>query len=337
MNPTVAAIVLVLLVAGPLVAAPLERNIEFYFLAIGMLAIILAGRLGWALAWDAALTPVPIAIAVAVAGMLFGTGRKTLDRVFERLERRIARSILTGLSVFLIALLSSLITAIVAALVLAETVGLLRLPERARIRVTVSGCFAIGLGASLTPLGEPLATLASRAMGLSFLGLFRLLGPYVLPGMVFCALIAGFFARGEYSSRVTLHHVRETSRDVLLQTVKVYAFVAGLVMVGEAFAPWAVQHVDRLSSSALFWLNTVSAALDNATLVALEVHKMEPVRAREAIIALLVSGGMLIPGNVPNIVCAGILKIGSMAWARAAIPLGLLMMAAYFAVLTCWG
>jgi len=333
MNPTIAVIVLVLLLAGPLAAAPLERNIEFYFLAIGVLAIVLARRLSWTVAWDAARAPVWIAMAVAAAGLIFGAARKKLDRVFERLEAMVARGFLTGLSVFLIALLSSVITAIVAALILVETVGLLRLPERARVRVTVSGCFAIGLGASLTPVGEPLATLAARAMSLPFLGLFDLLGPYVLPAMAFCALIAGVSARGWLLERGTVSHVHERWRDVLLQTVKVYAFVAGLVLVSEAFAPLAVQYVSRVSSRALFWLNTVSAALDNATLVALEVHKMEPGRARAAIIALLVSGGMLIPGNVPNIVCAGLLKIDSLAWARVAIPLGLVMMSAYFLVL----
>ena len=61
---------------------------------------------------------------------------------------------------------------------------------------------------------------------------------------------------------------------------------------------------------------------------------MDAKRARTAIIALPVSGGMLIPGNVPNIVCAGLLKIGSPAWARVAIPLGLVMMSAYFVALS---
>jgi len=337
MNPAIAVIVLVLLLAGPIAAAPLERNIEFYFLAIGMLAIVLAGRLTWTVAWDAARAPIWIAMAVAVAGLAFRAGRDQLDRAFVWLEATMARSYLTGLSVLVIALLSSVVTAIVAALLLVETIGLLRLPERARVRVAVCGCFAIGLGAALTPLGEPLATLAAHAMGLPFLGLFRLLGSYALPGIVFCAAIAGFSARGWVLDRGDVSHVDERSRDVLMQTIKVYAFVVGLVLVSEAFAPLAMRYVGRLSAPKLFWLNTVSAALDNATLVALEVHKMDAGRARSAIIALLVSGGMLIPGNVPNIVCAGLLKIGSLAWAKFAIPLGLAMMGVYFVTLSGCG
>jgi predicted cation transporter len=333
MSPTLALIVLVLLIAGPLAAAPLERNIEFYFLAIGVLAIVLARRLSWALACDAARAPVGIAIAVAVSGVIFGATRRRLDRLFVRLESMAPRSVLSGLAVFVIALLSGVITAVVAAMLLVETVNLMRLPEPARVRVTVFGCYAIGLASALTPLGGPLAALAARAMGLPFIGLFALLGPYVLPGIVLCALAAGYSARGWLLERGALVHVRERWLDVVLQTVKIYAFVAGLVLVGEALAPFAESYVSRVSSPALFWMNSISAALDNATLVALEVHKMSAERARMALIALLVSGGMLIPGNVPNIICAGLLKIGSSAWARVAIPLGLVMMSGYFLML----
>ena len=51
-----------------------------------------------------------------------------------------------------------------AFLVLVEVVGLLHLAGDKRVRVVVAGCFAIGMGASLTPLGEPLSTLAARAL-----------------------------------------------------------------------------------------------------------------------------------------------------------------------------
>ena len=56
-------------------------------------------------------------------------------------------------------------------------------------------------------------------------------------------------------------------------------------------------------------------------------------RAREAILSLLVSGGMLIPGNIPNIVSAGALRIGSAAWAKIGVPMGLVMLGIYFAVI----
>jgi predicted cation transporter len=82
-----------------------------------------------------------------------------------------------------------------------------------------------------------------------------------------------------------------------------------------------------------FWVNTISAALDNATLVAVEFHSISRERALAALISLLVSGGMLIPGNVPNIVCANKLGMRSSEWARTGLPTGLIMLGIYFAVL----
>ena len=48
---------------------------------------------------------------------------------------------------------------------------------------------------------------------------------------------------------------------------------------------------------------------------------------------LLLAGGMLIPGNIPNIIAAGKLKIKSSEWAIFAVPLGLLVMGGYFCLL----
>jgi predicted cation transporter len=48
---------------------------------------------------------------------------------------------------------------------------------------------------------------------------------------------------------------------------------------------------------------------------------------------LLISGGMLIPGNIPNIVAAGRLGIGSREWARVGLVMGVPLMALCFGVL----
>jgi len=91
--------------------------------------------------------------------------------------------------------------------------------------------------------------------------------------------------------------------------------------------------VPMLNNAALFWANTVSAILDNATLVAIEIRALPSGRARDVILALLISGGMLIPGNIPNVIAAGALKIESGRWARIAIPIGLVTLGIYFALL----
>jgi predicted cation transporter len=52
-----------------------------------------------------------------------------------------------------------------------------------------------------------------------------------------------------------------------------------------------------------------------------------------AILGLLIAGGMLIPGNIPNIVAAERLKISMREWAVIGIPLGAAVMVIYFVVL----
>jgi predicted cation transporter len=48
---------------------------------------------------------------------------------------------------------------------------------------------------------------------------------------------------------------------------------------------------------------------------------------------LLIAGGMLIPGNIPNIVAAERLKISMKEWAVIGVPLGLVIMVIYFIAL----
>ncbi len=48
---------------------------------------------------------------------------------------------------------------------------------------------------------------------------------------------------------------------------------------------------------------------------------------------LLIAGGMLIPGNIPNIIAAGKMGITSKEWARYGVPLGFVLLVIYFAFL----
>jgi predicted cation transporter len=343
MNSAVGVALIGLLLVGPVVSHLVEEQIELFFLAIGLLAMTLAGAWRWEVVRHAVEEPVWITLAVIVAGVIFDRLRGPMDRGMEWLRARVARPFLCSSAVFLVASFSSVITAILAALVLVEVVGFLRLDARARLRVTVAGCFAIGLGASLTPLGEPLSTLAADALGLGFTGLFTLLAPYVLPGMLTCSIVAGLFALGEQGEEsapavvLAFAHLRESFFYSCIRGLRVYVFVAALVLVSRAFADLALRYVPMLSDGQLFWANTVSAVMDNATLVALEIHTIDPARARSAIIALLVAGGMLIPGNIPNIVAAGALRIGAGSWAKVGIPMGLALLGIYFALLSATG
>lgn len=329
MNPVLALALLAVLLLGPLLLAPLERNIEWLFLTLGIVAAVAADRLSAPLIVRALREPLPISLTVVIAGILFARGEAVLAAGLAWLAERIPRAWLVALATFLSAMLASVVTAIVAALAFAQMIQLLRLHGPQRRRTAVAGCFAIGLGAALTPLGEPLATLATSALRLDMLGLMRLLGIYLLPGMIACSLLAGWFAAGAQAPLSNAVGVKAAAGS-LLEGVKIYAFVAGLVLIGATFEPLAAPRMARLSPSFLYWGNMISAAADNATLVAIELHGLSAARARPALIALLVSGGMLIPGNVPNIICAAKLGLGSREWARTGVPLGLLLLLAYF-------
>jgi len=339
MNSLATLIILAALLAGPLIFAPLEHNLEPYCFALGMIAVVVNRQWEWHLLRKAALDPMPLTITVVGAGMLFGALRPVLDRSFAAMRSVLPRPLLAGLVVLIIGLLSSAITAVIAALMLVEGVTLMGLGPAERTRVVVLGCFAIGLGSTLTPIGGPLATLAASAMNLNFMDLFILLSPWIFPGVAAVSVLTTYYARGPYDLVAVdaSPSPHERTRQALMQGLRIFAFIAGLILIGKACAPLASHYVGRLSDGALFWANTISAALDNATLVAIEFHQINRQRAQAALLSLMVSGGMLIPGNVPNIVCANKLSMRSSEWARTGLPLGLIMLGIYFALLLIVG
>ncbi|MCL6557245.1 MAG: DUF1646 domain-containing protein [Firmicutes bacterium] len=126
----------------------------------------------------------------------------------------------------------------------------------------------------------------------------------------------------------------ESYKDVAFRAVKIFVFVMALELLGAGFKPVIDSYVIYFDSRLLYWVNMVSAVLDNATLAAAEISdKMTSAQIQAILMGLLISGGMLIPGNIPNIVSAGKLKIGSREWARLGVPLGLVLMVIYFIVL----
>jgi predicted cation transporter len=81
-------------------------------------------------------------------------------------------------------------------------------------------------------------------------------------------------------------------------------------------------------------MNIISAALDNATLTAAEVGpRMDITQVKSALMGLIIAGGLLIPGNIPNIIAANKLKIKSSEWAKAGVLFGLSLMVFYFVII----
>lgn len=329
-------VILVLVLVLPFTLRPVEENLEPFLFAMGVAATVISRTLNTHLVLHALREPLMITAAVLAAGLLFKLLEKQVGALVDGAVSRLSLPLFGGLVVFMLGLLSSIITAIIASLVLVEIVHQLPVDRKRRVPFIVVACLAIGLGAVLTPVGEPLSTIATSKMGQGFWYLARLLGADIVPGVALLAVLAAYLLRGRAAAREggQPDTQGETYRDVVVRALKVYLFVMALVLLGEGFKPFIDMYVLRLSPPLLYWVNTISAIVDNATLTAAEItHEMTDAQVRAILMGLLISGGMLIPGNIPNIISAGKLGIGSREWARTGIPLCLVLLVAYFLIL----
>jgi predicted cation transporter len=242
--------------------------------------------------------------------------------------------------VAVLGLISSIITAIIAAIFLVEIVNLMPLHRKDKIHVVIIACFAIGLGAVLTPIGEPLSTiavvkLAGAPYHADFWYLLRHLGILIIAGVLLVALFAMFYVgRRARAHAVDVHLVEGGVTEVFVRAGKVYAFVAALFLLGAGMEVVIYKYFSYVPAPVLFWVNMVSAILDNATLTAAEIApSLSQSQIDGALYGLLISGGMLIPGNIPNIISAGKLKITSSEWAKLGVIMGLVLNAIFFIVI----
>jgi predicted cation transporter len=324
----------------PLLVHGVEEQMEIFLAGMGILAVTISSQWSIHLLLDALREPIKITAAVLAAGVLFRFLYWPLARAVDGMRKRAALPILVFLTVVILAIASSVITAIIAALVLVEVVTHLGITGKNRVRLVVMACSAIGFGAALTPFGEPLATVAIANLSgepyhAGFWFLARTLWMYIVPAVLVLGALAALSARGGGPRPETPEREGpESFTAIAIRTAKVYVFVAGLVLLGHGFRPLIDAYIVRLPVTALYWINASSAFLDNATLAAAEiVPTMTPRQITAALLGLLAAGGMLIPGNVPNIIAAGKLKIRNSQWAVLGLPLGIALMALLFAAI----
>lgn len=357
------AIFLIVLL-GPFLVKKIEHNLEAFLFSMGVVAVTVNSVFlkasfnpgtgaeetlpGWNLhlVEKALVDPIEITLAVLFAGLIFHYGRGHIYALMQKILARVPLKIVVFITIIVLGLLSSVITAIIAALLLVEIISALKLNRKTMVNLTIVACFAIGLGAALTPIGEPLSTIVIRTkMKEDFFYLAELLGMFIIPGVLVFGIIGTFFAsksekEGAKGDAVSTES-HERIRDVISRAAKVYVFVMALVLLGTGFTPIIEWYITKLSGETLYWVNMVSAILDNATLAAAEVDPSmivpgapDPaIKVKSVLMGLLVSGGMLIPGNIPNIIAANKLGITSKEWARPGVPLGLAAMLVYFIIL----
>ncbi|RLI83760.1 MAG: cation transporter [Archaeoglobales archaeon] len=342
------AVILLTVLILPFRVRIVEENLEPFFLIMGILSVTVSGLWSFELVKDALKepiwlpnTPIPIGIfqVVLTAGLIIHTFNLQIYDSIIKLLRRIGIGAFTFFMISFLGLISSLISVIVTAVILSEVASILPIDRRRKIEFVVIACFAVGLGAALTPVGEPLSTIAvSKLKGepyhADFFFLLNLLGVYVIPGIILLSIYGVYRIGGVRFEYVEIPRYEESLRDVVLRAVRVYIFVSALILLGKGLSPLAVWFFSKVPPEGLYWLNTISAILDNATLVAVEIEpEMSLMQIKSALISLLISGGMLIPGNIPNIVSAGRLKIRMKDWARIGLPIGIVLLAFYFTVL----
>lgn len=341
-------IVLALILVLPFAFRKIEHNLEYFLLVMGLSATIISGSLSLELAEHIFMNYLLyfITAAVLIAGLIFRISVKKIKEFVVFATTKIPLPLFIFLLILVLGLLSSFITAIIAALILVEIVHALPVKHGRKVLLTIVACFSIGLGAALTPIGEPLSTIVVSALKADFFYLTRNIGIYVIPGVIAMALLGAFIAgRKEADAEANEEDVNrsveeenlakaESLKDVFVRALKIFLFVIALELLGSGFKPLINTYIIHLDSRILYWINMSSAVLDNATLAAAEISPAMSLKQIQAILmGLLLSGGMLIPGNIPNIISAGKLDIKSREWAKTGLPIGLSLLIIYFGII----
>ena len=333
------ALVALSVLIGPFTVKKIEHNLEAFLFVMGVLSVTVAGAWEMNLISEAIKEPVVKGIvpAVLVAGLAFHYGRARAQSAMSHVLDMVSLKAVVFVMIVGLGLMSSLITAIIAALLLVELVNCMPLERKDRVNLVIIACFSIGLGAVLTPLGEPLSTIAiSKLQGppynAGFFFLFEKLAMYIIPGVLALGTLGVLFTgKAARQERVAAVEDTETLQDVAVRALKVYVFVMALLLLGAGMKIIIDKYFTAIPSEVLYWVNMLSAILDNATLTAAEIAPSLSIgQITAALMGLLIAGGMLVPGNIPNIISANKLGITSKEWARLGVPLGLVLMAVYF-------
>ena len=333
-------IVVANLLVWPLTSRWVESHLEIFLLMIGAAAVTISG--GWSVdfIYETLQYPVNVAFIVLVVSVIFNNYSRYIFRVLFAFFRKLEPQYSFALLVFLLGITSSLVSVTVAALVLAEVLKVVNLERSSTVRITVFACYAIGLGAVLTPLAEPLGLIINNALTgaphfADFFFLMRHFFVWIAPAILLLSAAAGYSAR--HAGTTMQMHIREdkeTYGSMLRRTWHIYMFVAALNLISAGLRPLAQSTITHLGGKVLFLANAVSVIIDNATLAAIEI--VPTISMNDLIymvIGLAAFGSMLVQGNLPNIVAAEKLGIKSREWASIAVPTGLVLMGGYFIVL----
>ncbi|MDK2880812.1 MAG: hypothetical protein PWQ99_587 [Clostridia bacterium] len=334
-------IILLLVLTLPFFVKAVEHNLEPFLFVMGLAATVISGVLSGHLVKEIFTNHLMymITAAVLVFGLLFSVFQNQVQKWIRRILHHIPLNFFVFLVIAILGLISSIITAIIASLLLSEIINALPMERKKKVNTTIIACLAIGMGAALTPIGEPLSTIVISKLGESFWYLARLIGIFIIPGVIILGIIGSLVAgKGQKNDEAEEGEISdledETITGVFIRAGKVFLFIMALELLGAGFKPLIDTYIIHLDGRLLYWINMISAILDNATLAAAEISpEMFGMQIEGILMGLLISGGMLIPGNIPNIISAGKLRITSSEWARLGVPLGLVLLVIYYLII----
>ncbi|MFH1725883.1 MAG: DUF1646 family protein [Elusimicrobiota bacterium] len=328
---------------GPLVSPRIEEKIEWFMFAMGIAAATVSWSWSEAVVLEAVIRPMKVCGAVLLGSLIFSFSHDNIRRAVRRAMDRIGPRAAVGGAVIALGLVAPLITSVIAVLALVEILYAMRLEPEAEAHVAVIGSFAVGLGGGLSPIGGPvpavaMARLAEAPYETGAYYLMGLLGSWVVPAIVTLGVVAGIlFGKPGADRDKPVPEDPLSLWNILMLTGRMYVFIAGLVLLGAGLVPLIDRFLLGMSPWVLYWMNTISAVIDGATLVSVEISpRMTQDQLRYILMGLLIAGGALIPGSAHNVVAAQKLKIGSRAWARVGLPTGAILMACYFLSLVVW-
>ncbi|MFH0851294.1 MAG: DUF1646 family protein [Candidatus Peregrinibacteria bacterium] len=298
--------------------------------------------------------------------------RRQIETVVRAAAKRFSPGLLVGGFIFLVGNLGSVSVVVMATFGGIFFVTLQKITHRNFTSCVVVFSAAIGISALLTTVGEPLSLFIARNLGEGTAYLLRTYTGIVLVNVSLLALLGGWLAARapkltETKEEAMVREVNEAETEVVAQreggkevtealmavevyeeeqhnlmhevdrllhsTAKLYFFVIGLLLFGEGVKPIAAHVFSSLSPMAAFFGNAISAVADNALLGLLEVQKGMPQHVVFVLgLSLAFWGVGLVPGNVCNIVLKEKLEISFGTWAKAGVPLALLLAAVNFAL-----
>lgn len=325
----------------PLTIRWVESHLELFLLSVGVVAVTISG--GWSkqLLHATLSSPVYVSFIVIVVSIIFNNYSRYIFRILFAFFRALEPRYSFALLILVLGISSSLVSVTVSALVLAEVLKVVSLEHNTMVKITVFACYAIGLGAVLTPLAEPMGLVISQALAgpphhADFFFLLRHFFGWIFPAICALAAVAGYTAR--HAGTTLQMHIREDKENyssILRRTGHIYMFVAALTLISAGLRPLAQSTITHLGGKVLFLANAVSVIIDNATLAAIEiVPTISTTDLTYMVIGLAAFGSMLVQGNLPNIVAAEKLGIKSREWAAVAVPTGCGLMMCYFILLS---